>query len=386
MASGSHDQPQPPAAQNRLAQNSASGDSKPTKLPDKSNVEKTTWRSRVRSNDHVSSVTQSSTQDWKSVRGDSNLDVNTSVVHASHNSSPASQRGAGGLLTKDEGQRTKDETKLTKDESQQSASRLASNQTDRQNNTMQWASSTTQHPDANRQNVPQVSPAITAGAQFEQLKQMARPSNSKRFQLDYDIDAVGPEGVRAVELWVTSDAGKNWRRWDTDNDLRSPINVQLDTEGIFGFRILVVSNAGLRTKTPRSGEPADMWVNVDTTQPDAKITGAPYGRGAHAGKLLIHWQASDTNLALRPIKLQFSPRSSGPWTTIKDGLRNQGEYVWKPGMDIPDQIFLRLEARDTAGNVRVHQLASPIDVSGLIPRGHIRGITPIPSPSPENGT
>jgi hypothetical protein len=129
-----------------------------------------------------------------------------------------------------------------------------------------------------------------------------------------------------------------------------------------------------------------MWVNVDVTLPRAQITSAPYGNAGEAGKLIIQWTASDANLALRPIRLQYGPNPNGPWTTIEDGLRNEGEYAWKPTADIPDQVWLRLEVRDEAGNVCVHQPELPIDISGLIPRGHIRGITPIAPASPVQST
>ncbi len=228
---------------------------------------------------------------------------------------------------------------------------------------------------------PGIPGAMINHPQLENLKRMARASNSTHFQLEYEIDAVGPEGVKSVELWMTSDGGKNWRRWTTDDDLRSPMDVAVEGEGIFGFRIVVISNEGLRTRSPRRNDPADMWVNVDTTEPDARITAAPYGRDAEAGKLLIQWSANDANLALRPIKLMYSPRPAGPWTTIEEGVRNNGQFAWKPGTEIPDRIYLRLEARDTAGNIGTHQLDRPIDVSGLIPRGHIRGITPLGGPS-----
>lgn len=202
--------------------------------------------------------------------------------------------------------------------------------------------------------------------------------------MDYDIDAIGPDGVKAVELWVTNDAANSWQKLTNDEDLRSPVDVIVNEEGIFGFRIRVVSNDGLSSRQPRSGDPADVWVNVDTTLPLAEITAAPYGNASDAGKLMIQWKANDSNMALRPIRLQFSPNPQGPWTTIEDGIRNTGEYAWKPSVETPDQVYLRMEVRDEAGNVRVHMPNRPIDISGLIPRGHIRGITPIVPKAPAN--
>ena len=59
------------------------------------------------------------------------------------------------------------------------------------------------------------------------------------------------------------------------------------------------------------------------------------------------------------------------------GLPNDGSYHWRVEPHVPQQVYLRLEVRDKAGNVGVHQLREPINVSGLRPKAHIRGILPI---------
>ena len=80
---------------------------------------------------------------------------------------------------------------------------------------------------------------------------------------------------------------------------------------------------------------------------------------------------------LRPVTLSYSERHDGPWTAIEDGLRNEGRYLWKPESNVTDRIFLRLDARDRAGNTGVHILDQRIDVSGLVPRGTILGVDPV---------
>ncbi|MGI9515665.1 MAG: hypothetical protein ACR2NP_01355 [Pirellulaceae bacterium] len=332
--------PQPPRSPNRLAQSptgSAQAIPPATRSPDA-----TQWRSRNDGSPRNVGVTENSTNNW--------------------------QPGTDGTRVAAQPQSV-----LVTPQSIQQSQTPAPNEPPRTGHA-QWISSTT----GQSQSPPPVPSTILAsGPKMESLRQMARHSNSRRFQLEYDIDAIGPEGVKTVELWMTSDGGNSWRRWTTDDDRRSPVNVEVEAEGIYGYRILVVSNEGLRARQPRRGDPADMWVNVDTTRPQAQITAVPYGRGEDAGRLLVQWQASDANLVLRPVRLQFSPVASGPWTTIENGIRNTGQYAWKPAADVPDRVYLRLEVRDAAGNLQVHQLNRPIDVSGLLPRGHIRGLKPI---------
>jgi len=201
--------------------------------------------------------------------------------------------------------------------------------------------------------------------------------SSKRFQLNYDINAIDPSGVGQVDLWVTRDRGKTWQVWGQDTDNTSPFPAEVQEEGLYGFRIVVRSRDGLTGRGPMSGDAPDMWILVDVQSPMTKITSVPYGRGSEAGKLIINYRAADPHLSLRPIRLYWSPSPTSDWTAIEEGLRNEERFVWKVPRNVPDRIFLRIEAHDKAGNVGVHNLSQAIDVSGLVPRGTIFGVVPV---------
>ena len=200
---------------------------------------------------------------------------------------------------------------------------------------------------------------------------------TKRFELNYDINAIDPSGVGQIDLWMTRDRGRTWKLWGQDPDNVSPFPVEVSEEGVYGFRIVVRSKDGLAGRGPVRGEEADMWVQVDVTAPLVKITSVPYGRGAEAGQLVINYAASDSNLVLRPNRILWSTNPDGPWTTIEENLRNESRLLWKPGQNVPKRIFLRLETADRAGNVGIHNLGQAIDISGLIPRGTIFGVVPV---------
>ena len=200
---------------------------------------------------------------------------------------------------------------------------------------------------------------------------------TRRFRLSYGIDAIDPSGVAKVDLWTTRDGGRNWQSWGSDPDSTSPFPVEVDEEGLYGFRIVVHSKDGLTGRGPSSGDRPDILINVDTQSPLAKITSVPYGRGDEAGKLAINYSVADRYLVIRPITLAYSSNPEGPWQLIEDGVRNEGRYLWKPSSNVPDRVFLRIDARDKAGNTGVHILSQAIDVSGLIPRGTIHGVTPV---------
>lgn len=203
-------------------------------------------------------------------------------------------------------------------------------------------------------------------------------SRAKAFSLEYAVENDPDSPVAAVELWGTTDEGLTWQVWGEDPDRTSPFDIQVETEGLFGFRMIIVGANGLASNRPRNGDNADAWIHVDTVSPQARITSALYGKGKESGSLVIEYRAADEYLPERPIVLSYSETPEGPWNMIASGVRNQGRYVWPADPSLPPTIYLKLEAYDLAGNVAVHRLESPIEVQGLAPRGQILGLRQIP--------
>ncbi len=207
-------------------------------------------------------------------------------------------------------------------------------------------------------------------------------TSSKSFSLDYDLDSVGPGGVRAVELWVTIDGGRTWEKWGEDEDKRSPFEIQVQSERTFGFSMVIVANNGLAGRSPEPGDEADIWVTVDSTQPRARLLQAAYGQGEHSGQLDIRWEADDPHLTARPITLSFAEMAEGPFTTLAAGLPNNGQYFWTIDPRTPRKLYLRLEVKDEAGNTAFDTTLEPVSLEGLSPKGRIRAISP-GTPSPD---
>ncbi len=201
--------------------------------------------------------------------------------------------------------------------------------------------------------------------------------NSRTFELAYDVDSVGPSGIGRVELWGTRDGGQSWRRFTVENGNRSPLLVKVDEEGLYGFRVVVTNGAGIGGKPPRSGDPPDIWIGVDLTKPTARIVSAEPGVDSEAGRLIISWQADDLMLAARPVSLLFSTSRGGPWTPIASGMENTGRYAWPIDSRTPPQVYLRLEVRDEAGNVGVHELTEPVIIDQSHPTVRIRDVRPV---------
>lgn len=207
--------------------------------------------------------------------------------------------------------------------------------------------------------------------------QYAKLSNSKKFELDYQVDHIRPTEIAALEIWITEDGGNSWSLHSNDTDKQSPVVIDVDEDGVYGYRIRIKTIDGLESIQPTKGDAADVWVEVDTTKPSAELTSLPYGRGRDAGKLIVNWRATDKRLAPKPITLFYSVNLDGPWQILVEKLPNSGQFKWPVTNRIPKSVFLRIEAIDAAGNKNVHQTAQAVDLSGLNPRGMIRSVRPI---------
>ena len=152
--------------------------------------------------------------------------------------------------------------------------------------------------------------------------------NKPRFELLYDVESVGSAGISRIELWGTRDGGQTWSSFGVDEDGRSPMLVNVDGEGVYGFRVVVTTGAGVEGAVPSSGELPDVWVGVDLTKPQGNLVSAVQGSGDEAGEMVISWEAGDERLAARPVSLRMSESPDGPWHTIASGLENTGRYAW----------------------------------------------------------
>ena len=205
-------------------------------------------------------------------------------------------------------------------------------------------------------------------------------SNTKTFSLDYRVDNDPGSPIRDVELWGTTDQGQTWSAWGSDPDRRTPFDIEVETDGLFGFRMVIIGANGLASNRPRNGDNADAWIHVDTSKPYAKLTSALYGTGSEAGSLIIEYQAKDEYFGERPVSLFFGETPDGPWQVISRGVRNQGRFAWPADPNLPPTIYLKIEAIDAAGNIATSVLDLPVNVEGIAPRGRIQGFRPIQRP------
>jgi hypothetical protein len=107
-------------------------------------------------------------------------------------------------------------------------------------------------------------------------------------------------------------------------------------------------------------------------RPVVELTAIERGQGNVADHLTLRWRAADNNLEPRPIALFYSSRPAGPWSAIATNLENTGEYAWRVERFVPARFYLRVEARDTAGNLAAYQTREPVEFSPPNLAGRLR--------------
>jgi hypothetical protein len=212
----------------------------------------------------------------------------------------------------------------------------------------------------------------TSGAGLGDLPPGERPRfvATRRLRLACDVEGTPSGDLERIELWETADAGANWRRAAAlgSADLASgqTFQIEMQRDGLYGFRLASLTKSGAGERPPRSGESAQTWVYVDTAPPRVQITRAtvqPASPGeVTAPRLIIEWQVEDPALADRGISLSYSATAGGPWTTFAGGLANEHRYVWPLSGRLPRRLYVQIEARDMAGHVGRYELAEPVAV------------------------
>ena len=175
---------------------------------------------------------------------------------------------------------------------------------------------------------------------------------------------------------MTQNGGEKWYRYGVDEDRKSPFDVEVPMDGVFGFSIRVASGAGLSDPPPRPGDEPDIVIEVDASPPVVELNPLRQGTGEKRNRILITWQADDQRLADNPIAISYSTTPGGPWTQITNWRENTGEYIWTVNAEIPPRLYVRIVARDAAGNIAKVDTPQPVLVDIAKPRARIVNVNP----------
>lgn len=227
---------------------------------------------------------------------------------------------------------------------------------------------------------------LTPGADHPLLASPPLPAdvrrvNTRSFRIGYELQDVGPSGVGSVEIYITEDNGMKWFHYGTDADRVSPLELVVPRDGSYGFSIRVRNGLGVASDPPQPGEPAEIAIVVDQTAPIARLMPLQQGAIGGAYQVRISWFVQDDFLADRPVALYQSESADGPWEPISGWIENQGRYLWTVTSLAPRSIYVRLEARDAAGNLTAAVTPQPLMIDTSRPTARILEVESVGPPS-----
>lgn len=230
---------------------------------------------------------------------------------------------------------------------------------------------------------PATRPDTLKGRQFEPPPAApVKPSgtvklvNNTKFALGYQLQDVGPSGVARVELFITQDDGAHWWRYGEDEDRSSPFDVEVPIEGVYGFTMRVKSGAGLALDPPRNGDKPEISVIVDQSPPEVKLISIQPAVGAQGAQVVIRWSIADENPSPIPVSVLYAAEREGPWIPITGWQVDEGHLAWRVTPQIPPRVYIRIDARDAAGNTSSVTSEAPAAVDLSRPSARIVDIEP----------
>ncbi len=199
----------------------------------------------------------------------------------------------------------------------------------------------------------------------------AKVVKSNIFNIGYSLDQIGPSGVGAVDLYITEDNGRSWFTYGSDPDRKSPFSVRVDKSGQFGFTIRARSGIGLSADPPQPGNLPEMVVVVDQIAPRPKLGPLQQGQGVTHNQVQFSWVLIDADLPEQPVMLSRAYAPTGPWEPISGWIENTGRFNWAVDQSLDRPIYVRLEARDLAGNIGKVDGDQPLQIDMTTPTARI---------------
>lgn len=197
--------------------------------------------------------------------------------------------------------------------------------------------------------------------------------NSRQITFEYKVNRAGPSGVRRAILYMTDNDGQTWKEVGEDRAINYRVTANIPGEGMYGFFLVLESGAGLSRGAPVDGvDQPQKRVEVDTTAPEVNIY-EPAPDPNSRDTLILRWSATDKNLSNNRVVLEWSSSENGQWTKIAE-VANTGQYPWKVAPNLPPRVFLRVTARDLAGNEGVARTTKPQLIDLNKPDGELTDI------------
>lgn len=195
--------------------------------------------------------------------------------------------------------------------------------------------------------------------------------NNRDISLEFRIGQKGPSGIGGIDLWVTRNR-QDWKKVEpapsvpADTAETATINYKADSEGLYGFTIIARSRANLAQPDPMRGDEPMIWVEVDTTKPEAEFVDVKFTQPNDPRSITITYKAKDKNLDPEAVILGYSETAEGEWKVLAQGLSTNAQGLGRHSCPTPPiksyQFWLRMRVVDRAGNMTEIQYKDPINI------------------------
>ncbi|MCA8958980.1 MAG: hypothetical protein KDC38_00645 [Planctomycetes bacterium] len=188
--------------------------------------------------------------------------------------------------------------------------------------------------------------------------------STRSLELSFSTDAVGAAPIREYQLFYTTDGGRSWNEHPERRSTPDAFPFVAPSDGEFGFTIVAIDAAGLRTPPPQPGTAPSYVCIVDTVAPEVRVARPTPTEAVYGGSdLVVEWAASDADLGDRPVSIEWRRNSNDPWEemTGQGPYPAEGRVQWFSPL-ASGSLEIRVSARDRAGNVGHWVTPEPVRV------------------------
>jgi tetratricopeptide (TPR) repeat protein len=124
-----------------------------------------------------------------------------------------------------------------------------------------------------------------------------------------------------------------------------------ESDGLYGFFIVLCNAAGATSPPPTSGTAPQQWIRVDREAPIVQILAVrPDEHFGLNRELTIRWTAEDADLPDRPVSLHYRSEKTRSYRLIAELLEPIGSFRWTAPEDLATPFSIKVTAIDRAGN------------------------------------
>jgi hypothetical protein len=149
---------------------------------------------------------------------------------------------------------------------------------------------------------------------------------------------------RQVQLYVSTEQGRNWRLQATAPPTDGGFNFTADRDGVYWFATQTVDLDGRAFPQAMDQAAPQLKVTVDTQPPFIMLRGLP----PQDGMARFEWDLRDDNLDLGSLAVDYRVQGSDEWRPLRLDPLASGRHAWRPNTNAPMEV--RLRVRDLAKN------------------------------------